>query len=179
MGAPKEPRLSLRQRRFVEAYTGEAQGVGSEAARIAGFKGVHKQVAFKLMHMPHVRAAIDEICLQDGLVASREQRRAWLVKVISGEIEGETRDRVRAMELLQKSSGDFVTQVQVTGAITHQAQAPLRLDALNAEELRSYRSLMLQAEQIVERAEARVSAAKQLPSGEVIDVSFEVDTDAA
>lgn len=55
--------LSPKQRAFVSAYIGSANGNGREAARVAGYQGSDatlRSVAYENLTKPDIRAAIDE-----------------------------------------------------------------------------------------------------------------------
>lgn len=50
--------LTYKQRRFIEAYLGEARGNASEAARLAGYAKPAEQ-GYENLRKPQIRAAID------------------------------------------------------------------------------------------------------------------------
>lgn len=52
-------KLTPKQRRFCDAYLGEAKGNGSEAARIAGY-ALPREQAYENLSKPDIRAYIDE-----------------------------------------------------------------------------------------------------------------------
>jgi hypothetical protein len=151
----RTPRLTLKQRRFCQAYTGEAEGNGARAAELAGYASKRrdslKENASRLLRMPHVRAEIDRICAEHPLVASREQRRALLAKIATGELPGtEVRDRVNALHLLLKSSGDLIErrQIEVNAQIT--ARKAIDFSSMTAEQIRTYRAHLIAAQAILD-----------------------------
>jgi phage terminase small subunit len=81
--------LTDRQRRFVEAFIGPAQGSASEAARIAGYANPYSN-AHRLMELDGVLDAIraynDE--LHDEAIATAHELQAGLTKIFRGEDGG-------------------------------------------------------------------------------------------
>lgn len=60
----KDRKLSLKMRTFCLAYVGEANGNGTEAARIAGYKGndvTLRAVAYENLTKPHAVSFIEEL----------------------------------------------------------------------------------------------------------------------
>lgn len=55
--------LTVRERRFVRFYLGDANGIGTVAAELAGYASDNRRAlavtAHRLMHRPRVRAALD------------------------------------------------------------------------------------------------------------------------
>lgn len=143
--AVKAPKLTEKQRRFVEAYMGEAAGNGTEAARLAGYKGSAKTlgvVATENLAKPSVRAAIDARVAADPKIATRQQRQEFWTKVMLGEEDAEMRDRLKASELLGKSQADFVEKHEHrhAGAI-HTMTSPFDLTKLEHDELAELRRI--------------------------------------
>lgn len=126
--------LSERERRFVNAYAGEAAGNGVQAADLAGYTGdrdVLATQAWRLLRKAEIRDAIEAMVESDELVAGRVERLRTLSKILRGDVpevryvpSGErvelpTRvsDRLAACVELGKLAGDYVTKVaQTTGA---------------------------------------------------------------
>jgi len=129
--------LTHKQRAFVEAYTGAAEGNATEAAAMAGYKGNRRTleaVGRENLGKPRVASAIEEINerLSSARIATAEERQAFYTAILRGEgLEphvtpkgdvvdaGPTfKDRLKAGELLGKMQGDFIEKVdvQVTGA---------------------------------------------------------------
>ena len=111
----KKGALTAQQRRFVAAYQGNA----TEAAIAAGYakSGAHVQ-GNRLLNNANVRTAIKQREARDArpLIASREERQERLTKIIRSAAE-ETRDRIKAIEILGKMSGDFLERVEHSGAL--------------------------------------------------------------
>ena len=136
--------LTIKQRAFVEAYTGD----GTAAARAAGYRdhGCNcRLVASQLMRNPVILKAIldrDRI-INEPLIRSRLERQRWWVEMMQNE-EADPRDRVRASELLAKSCGDFAdTTINKTLNVTQpimvilgadDAPLPLPANCSDAEE---------------------------------------------
>lgn len=105
-------RLTEKQRKFVEAYMGDAEGNATEAARLAGYSGDEDALAVRgaeNVRKRKIREAIRERQQKDPLVASRKERQSFWTAVMRGE-EGDpdTKDRLTAAKMLGKSQGDFV-----------------------------------------------------------------------
>jgi phage terminase small subunit len=116
--------LTVKERRFIEAYLGEAGGNGTQAAEIAGYGGSRhtlKCVAQEVLRRPEVRAAITSLMEHDPLVPSRIERLRFLGSVMRGEAFGERMnaegdvvkvgpsigDRQQACRQLGELAGDF------------------------------------------------------------------------
>lgn len=122
-------KLTEKQRRFVDAYLGEAAGNATEAARLAGYKGNDNTLASvgtENLRKPAIAEAITLLQRDDPLVASRvERQRFWTRVMMEG--EAEMKDRLRASELLAKSGRDFIDRVEHSGPdgkpIEHEVKA--------------------------------------------------------
>lgn len=87
--------LNEHERRFVEAYMGDANGIGARAVKIISpdvTDGSARQMAYDLLRRPHVRKALRERVESDPLVAGRLERLRFLTRVVRGE-ESEKRTR--------------------------------------------------------------------------------------
>jgi len=96
--------LSEVERRFVLAYVGEARGVATHAARIAGF-AASLQDSWSLLQRPRVRAAIDAIYRgreMDAIALAHEIHDTLLSIMRSGEKDA---DRIRAATTLARLRG--------------------------------------------------------------------------
>lgn len=121
----------MKQRRFVDAYTGEASGNATEAARIAGYKGdapTLGAVGSENLRKPLIADAISRIQNDERgeAVANRQERREFLTRVMRGEeletvvtkdgqvihSEPSMSNRLKALEHLGKMHGDFVTKTE-------------------------------------------------------------------
>lgn len=127
--------LTEKQRRFVEAYMGEAAGNAGKAYRLAGYTASTDQTAWtggcNLLRNTKVQRAIDDLVGADPLVAGRvEVQRFWsevmrgkkgerVVTTMEGvqvvEAEADYRERVKASELLAKTQGQFIERVEHSG----------------------------------------------------------------
>jgi len=111
-------RLTEKQRAFVEAYMGEAEGNATRAAELAGYQGNENTlstVGSENLRKPKIRQAIRNRVTTDPLVADRRERQAFWTAVMRAE-EGDpsTKDRMTAAKLLGKSQGDFVERHEHT-----------------------------------------------------------------
>ena len=80
--------LSLFELRFVEAYMGAANGVGSRAVELAGGTKNARSgsaIACEVLKRPRVKAALQERIECDPLVAGRLERLRFLSRVVRGE----------------------------------------------------------------------------------------------
>lgn len=143
MAKNKPGKLTPKQQRFVDAYTGEAKGNGAQAARLAGYKGTPaalRTMAQENLAKPLIAAAIAAITeeMRAPLIASRKERQALLTKMLRESVTEEVvvtvgtgmgcsqiektrkdisaRDRLKALELLGKMQGDFIERVEVKSA---------------------------------------------------------------
>ena len=76
----------------MEAYLGDAAGVGTKAAEMAGYTGERhtlKCYAHQLLKRPEVRAAITALIEMDPLVPGRIERLRFLGEVMRGTRRGE------------------------------------------------------------------------------------------
>lgn len=109
--------LTEKQRRFVEAYVGEAQGNATKAARLAGYSGDDRTLAVKgaeAVRNGKVARAIEDArkATTSTAVATREERQAFLSKMMRDE-EIEPKDRLKACEVLGRMHGDFIEKHEV------------------------------------------------------------------
>lgn len=121
-------KLTPKRQRFVEAYTGEAMGNATEAARIAGYAKPHPEGS-RLLRIATVAEAVAKAsrATQSAAIATREERQAMLTRIMRGdepevrydavgepiEAQAAMRDRIKALELLGKMQGDFIERQQV------------------------------------------------------------------
>jgi hypothetical protein len=103
-------RLTEKQRRFVDAYMGPAQGNGTEAARLAGYRGsddTPASVARENLRKPLIRKAVDARVEADPAVADRDRRqRFWTWAMLECQLG--IGYRLEASEPLARSQGDSV-----------------------------------------------------------------------
>ena len=111
--------LTEKQRRFVEAYMGEARGNATQAARMAGYSGndnTLQTVGNDNLRKPAIAKAIEERRNECPLIASREEILAFYTSVVRDESEA-TRERIKAADSLTKACGGFVKKVEHSGEI--------------------------------------------------------------
>jgi phage terminase small subunit len=118
-----EIKLTEKQRRFVDAYMGEAKGNGTEAARVAGYRGSDSTlgaVAHENLKKPKIAAAIQERVDADPMIATREDRQRFWTDTMKDTGE-DMKHRLKASELLGKSQADFIDRHEVTAkTLTHE-----------------------------------------------------------
>jgi phage terminase small subunit len=109
--------LTEKQRRFVEAYVGEAQGNATRAAKLAGYSGKDDALAVRgaeVVRNRKVQLAIEEAraSVTSEAIATREERQTFLTRTMRD--EGiEPKDRIKACEVLGKMQGDFIEKHEV------------------------------------------------------------------
>lgn len=103
--------LTARQKRFVDAYEGNA----TAAARVAGFKNPNVY-ADDLMKNPRVIAAIQEREKErrSKIIATRDERLKHLTEIMR-DLTQKTTDRLRAIEIMCRAEGDFIERQEITG----------------------------------------------------------------
>lgn len=107
--------LTLKQKKFIEVYAGN----GTEAARLAGYKGNENALAVaanELLRNPKIADAIAnrEKKIIKPLIADRKKRQEFWSRVMFSKKEF-MQTRLKASELLAKSDGDFIQKHEVTG----------------------------------------------------------------
>ena len=116
--------LTLKQKRFVEAYLGKANGNATEAAHLAGYEGNRKTltvIATQNLKKPNIRLAIDEHSRHDGSVATREERQTFLTRIMRTE-HRKMNERLKAVELLCRMAGDFIEKHTVDMTVSRKEQ---------------------------------------------------------
>lgn len=106
--------LTPRQKRFVEAYDGNA----ADAARKAGYTGSNKVLAITGYHLkrhPKIREALD--AREEGVLKRLALNVAELQEEWSNIVLDKTEDvtaRLRASDLLAKSQGAFIQRHELS-----------------------------------------------------------------
>jgi len=102
--------LTEKQRRFVEEYM--TDGNATQAAIRAGYaESGARQEGHRLLTNADVRQAIRRRIAQDGRIATREERQLFFTQTMH-DPDVDRSARLRAAELLGKTQGDFVEQVE-------------------------------------------------------------------
>lgn len=106
------PKLTAKQRKFIEAYAGNA----TEAARIAGYKGnavTLASVAAENLRKPQISAAIKEREEKQikSLIATRVDRQQFWTETMK-DAQVDVRWQLKASELLGRSEADFTEKVE-------------------------------------------------------------------
>lgn len=106
-------KLTAKQRRFVDAYDGNA----TAAALAAGYSArTAQRMGSENLSKPLIATAIRarERARTSPLIATREERQSFWTATMRDE-SAEMRDRLKASELLGKSEADFIDKVQASG----------------------------------------------------------------
>lgn len=135
MPKSKKPKLTLKQSKFIEAFSGN----GTEAARLAGYKGSDNtlaQAARDNLRNPQIADAIKkrENKIVSKLIATRAQRQEFWTEVLNSKFH-KMQDRLRASELLGKSEADFTDKLQHTGKDGDSIKVVVTLPANGSEKL--------------------------------------------
>lgn len=87
--------------------------------------------ASALARLDEVSARVKELCQESAsdTIMSAKERKEWLTKVINSMNE-ETKDKLKAIDLLNKMDGEYIEKVQVGGEINNP------MAGLTTEELR-------------------------------------------
>jgi phage terminase small subunit len=123
--------LTPKQRAFVDAYLGDANGNGAEAARLAGYRDPDVS-AFDCKQNPAIRAHIDAVLEARSLSAlevlaelTKVARADWrdFLRIITNPVTGEVvdakillGDKVKALELLGKHHKLFTDRIEHDGS---------------------------------------------------------------
>lgn len=130
-----QPKLSDKQKRFIDAYVGEARFNASEAVRLAGYATKNpNDLGYQLRHTPHIRARIDELLEANTLRAPEILRELTdvgmrdlqeFVEISRYDKEGnpvaarmDASAKMKALELLGKSQSLFTDRVQHSGSVS-------------------------------------------------------------
>ena len=115
MAKEKQPRgLSVKQRRFVEAYDGNATaaaiaaGYSPKTARLQGHKNITKDNILEAIQSRETKR-------MKSTILTREERQAFWSDIIRSEDEKNIMAKLKASELLAKSEGDFLDRHELTG----------------------------------------------------------------
>lgn len=113
--------LSERERRFVEAYMGDAAGNATKAAELAGYspRSARYQGSKLLATNRNIQSAIEQrqqdVSTQG--IADRAERQRFWTEFMRG-VEIHPLARLKASELLGKSNADFVDRVHHSGQVS-------------------------------------------------------------
>ena len=114
MAKEKQPRgLSVKQRRFIEAYEGNA----TAAAIAAGYSPKNaRNTGARMLTKANIRAALRDREEERSalIIATREERQAFWTEIMRDE-NTMIMAKLKASELLAKSEGDFLDRHELTG----------------------------------------------------------------
>lgn len=109
--------LTIKQRAFVHAYVGKAQGNGIQACKLAGYKGSDKTLkalAHKQINHPLISQAILKFALatqSEAVLTVTEAKE--ILSAIARDTDEEAKDRIAAIDKLLKSGGAYVFKHEV------------------------------------------------------------------
>ncbi len=110
--------LNLRQRRFAQLYA--QSGNAAESARAAGYsERFAAQNADKLLKNTNIAGYIRELTeqLQNERILTAKDRQEMLSDIARNENE-QTTDRIKAVDVLNKMTGEYLSKVEVSGTLT-------------------------------------------------------------
>lgn len=114
-------KLNIRQRRFAEIYaqTGNASVSAKQAGYSEKYAGAN---ADKLLKNTNVAAYIAELTeeLKDKRILAAKDRQLILSDIARNE-ENEPADRIRAIDTLNKMTGEYLNKVEVSGSLKAEA----------------------------------------------------------
>ena len=117
---PKQmKRLTLKQKRFVVAYMGEAKGNATQAARIAGYSGkdnVLGAIGLENLKKPLISKEIADFVKSDPRIASRQDVLLYWTELLEDE-SAESTHRLRASENLARCYAMFIIRTKVEGTL--------------------------------------------------------------
>ena len=125
--------LTVKQQRFVEAYTGNA----TEAAIRAGYSAkTARSIGQRLLTNVDIQKAIQgrEDKRMESTIMSREERQEFWTAATRDK-EAAMRDRLKASELLGRSEGDFLERHDLTSSDGSVAPVTIDLSHMAADEI--------------------------------------------
>lgn len=111
--------LTERERLFVDAYMGEAQGNGTEAARQTGYRGTAKVLAVqatRLLSKANVQAALAarrDVLSRQSIADATERRE--ILTTIARSAQSDATARIRAIDVANKMDGAYIEKVEHSG----------------------------------------------------------------
>jgi len=107
--------LTHKQKVFVEAFVGEAEGIATRAATIAGYSSTY---GCKLLKLDHIQLAIGREAeeLVEGLALTRDRIHALWLEIAEDE-EQRTSDRLAALRDAARAQGMFLDRVELSGSV--------------------------------------------------------------
>jgi hypothetical protein len=109
--------LTHKQRLFVETYLGLAAGNGTEAARLAGYRGSEAtlaQVAHENLRKPEIAAELQRRVEKTAMPADEVLAELSRVARMDARIPGAAAPKVRALEILAKIHGLTSERLQIS-----------------------------------------------------------------
>lgn len=115
--------LTVRERRFIDAYLGSARANATQAALAAGYTrnyGSARTLGARLLAKVHIRNAVDARTAREteAAILNAEERDVLLSSIARGELGAITRDRIRAIAELNKCSGRHAKRQLHEGRLT-------------------------------------------------------------
>lgn len=119
--------LSERERRFVDAFMGEAKGNGTKAAILSGYRAHSARIqASKLLAKGNIQEAIAARVarLEQASIADATERRERLTRILRNDHPlADAGDSIRAIDLLNKMDGLYIERHEHSGVVQVVASA--------------------------------------------------------
>jgi len=138
--ASAEASLTERERRFIDAFLGTCSGNGTRAARAAGYGAAGARVrACRLLTKANVGAAIAaRVDRREHAAIADADERDRLLTAIARDPRGQVRDRIRAIQELNRCSGRHSIHLHHRGRLTlEEALGRVRSKLREKQETRS------------------------------------------
>lgn len=113
LGDVAKKKITAKQRRFVQAYTGKAQGNATEAARIAGYKHPN-QKGPELVKIGSIEKAIQEWAEANTVASVMDRTERQEMLSLIGRGGHELKDRIKSIDVLNKMDGLYVQKHELT-----------------------------------------------------------------
>ena len=118
VGVTVKEKLNIRQRKFAEYYA--QSGNAAESAKKAGYSEKYAaQNADKLLKNTNILEYINELVekLKDERILTAKDRQVMLSD-IARDKENDPGDRIRAIDTLNKMTGEYLNRVEVNGSLS-------------------------------------------------------------
>ena len=113
--------FTAKERAFIAAYIGPAQGKPGPAAKLAGYSDNGADVTgYRLLRRPRIKAEIErlsEYSADPCQIANTAERRVHLTTIARNEKEGSLA-RVKAIDTLNKMDGLYVSKHLIAGNLS-------------------------------------------------------------
>lgn len=136
--------LTEKQKRFADYYI--ETGNATEAYRRAGYTSKGKAAeanASRLIRNDKVQKYIDErnSALESDRIASMKEVKEFWSEIMRSELQ-ETKDRLKASEMIAKTNAAFIDKIEHSGETTQNIKNESDLSRLSVKELKQLESIL-------------------------------------